>query len=146
MQAMNVAILFQSLRGGTERAAEALGAEFRNQGATCGVYPVSNFDSQFVLNADLIVLGTWTDGLFGLAAKPGQMSKLVVLPSIAHKNVAVFVTYEISPKLSLTKLAEWAEVRGARLVSQQGFHRRHLDRGVEEFVSGALSASETADH
>ncbi len=143
---MNVAVLFQTLRGGTQRAAEALGTEFRLQGAGCGVYPVTNFDAQFVLDADLIVIGTWTDGLFGLGAKPGQMAKIRQLPSIAHKNVAVFVTYEISPKASLAKLVGWAESQDASVVCQAGFHRRHLDRGTDEFVSEALEAVQPVDH
>ncbi len=141
---MNVAVLYQSLRGGTERAAEALGAEFNAQGAKAGVYPVTNFDAQFVLSADLVVIGTWTDGLLGIGARPAQLGKLATLPSIAHKSVAVFVTYEISPKASLRKLADWAERRDADVVARAGFHRRRLDEGAAEFVTEALQALELA--
>ena len=142
---MNVAVLHQSLRGGTERAAEKIAEEFGIQGANAGAYPVTNFDAQFVLRADLLVLGTWTDGLFGLAARPAQLGKLATLPSIAHKKTAVFVTYEISPSSSLAKLAEWAERQGADVVARAGFHRRHLDRGVPDFVTAALEAAELTD-
>lgn len=142
---MNVAVLYQSLRGGTERAAEKIAAEFVVQGANAGAYPVTNFDAQFVLKADLLVIGTWTDGLFGLGARPGQLAKLATLPSIAHKPTSVFVTYEISPKLSLAKLADWAERQDADVVARAGFSRRRLDAGVADFVSESLEALETAD-
>lgn len=137
---MNVAVLYQSLRGGTERAAEKIGTEFIAQGATAGVYPVTAFDAQYVLRSDLLVIGTWTDGIFGLGARPAQIGKLMTLPSIALKKTAVFVTYEISAKASLPKLADWAERQGAIVVAQGAFHRRRLDEGVAEFVSAALEA------
>ncbi len=141
---MNVAVLYQSLRGGTERAANNIGQEFVAHDCTVGVYPVAKFDAQFVLRADLLVIGSWTDGLFGLGAKPGQMSKIAGLPSIAHKKAAVFVTYEISPTKSLEKLGGWAEARGAEVVASAGFHRRRLDEGVAEFVTAALEAAAPA--
>ena len=137
-------MLYQSLRGGTERAAERIGHEFIGQGAAVGVYPVTNFDAQFVLKADLLVIGTWTDGLFGLGARPGQMSKLSTLPPIAHKPVAAFVTYEISPKRSLAKLVDWVEGQDASVVATASFNRRKLEDGVEAFVTDALQGSSAA--
>jgi flavodoxin len=140
---MNVAVLYQSLRGGTERAAEAIVAEFAAQGAAAGAYPVSKFDAQFVLKADLLVIGTWTDGLFGLAARPAQMGKLRGLPTIAHKPTAVFVTYEISPKASLAKLVDWAERQEAHVVGSIGLHRKRPTEGLEDFVKASLAALST---
>ena len=141
---MNVAVLFQSLRGGTERAAESIAAEFVARDCSAGAYPVTNFDAQFVLKSDLLVIGTWTDGLFGLGARPAQMGKLLTLPSIAHKATALFVTYEISPKSSLAKLADWAERQGADVVAQAGFHRKRPTEGLDEFVTAALDAVQPA--
>ena len=141
---MNVAVLYQSLRGGTERAAEKIADEFLVQGANAGAYPVTNFDAQFVLKADLLVIGTWTDGLLGLAARPAQLGKLATLPSIAHKPTAVFVTYEISAKQSLPKLVDWAERREANVVAQAAFNRRKPNEGVADFVTEALEAIELA--
>jgi len=139
---MRVAVLHQSLRGGTERAAERIAAEFESRGATVGCYPVTNFDAQFLLRADLLVIGTWTDGLFGLAARPAQIGKLMSLPPIAQKKIAVFVTYEISAKASLAKLADWAERQSADVIAAASFNRRKLDEGVGDFVDAALAALE----
>jgi flavodoxin len=146
---VNVAVLYQSLRGGTERAAHRIAAELAARSATVGVYPVANFDAQFVLKADLIILGTWTDGLFGIGAKPAQLGKLNNLPSIAHRPVAGFVTYEISDHLSLTKFQEWLEEREAKVVATAGFKVRGLgarDIGepVKEFVDAALASLEAS--
>jgi flavodoxin len=142
---VNVAVLYQSLRGGTERAAHRIGEAFEAHNATVGVYPVTQFDAQFVLKADLIVIGTWTDGLFGIAAKPAQIGKLNTLPSIAHRNVAVFVTYEISPKRSLAGLVEWATERGAEVVATAGLRvrgprRPDLAEATATFAEAAIDA------
>lgn len=139
---MKVAVLYQSLRGGTERAAEQIADEFHSRNCIVGCYPVTNFDAQFLLRADLLVIGTWTDGLFGLAARPAQIGKLMTLPPIAHKKTAVFVTYEISAKASLPKLVDWAERQSADVVGAAAFHRRKLDEGVAAFVDDAMAALE----
>ncbi|MFV2040067.1 MAG: hypothetical protein ACC660_07480, partial [Acidimicrobiales bacterium] len=110
-----------------------------------GVYPVTNFDAQFLLRADLLIVGTWTDGLFGIGARPAQMTRLMALPSIAHMDTAVFVTYEISPTKSLRALGEWAETRGSRVVASAGFNRRKLNDGVADFVTQALSGATPAN-
>ena len=137
---MHVAILYQSLRGGTKKASHKLAEEFLFRGATVGTYPVTNFDAQFVLKANLLVVGTWTDGFFGLGARPGQLSKLNSLPPIAHKATAVFVTYEINGGRSLLKLVDWVERQDARVVASQAFNRRDLSSEIPNFVDHALNA------
>jgi|TARA_B100001094_G_scaffold333380_1_gene411253 hypothetical protein len=140
---LKVAILYQSLRGGTEKLAEALGTNFQSKGSAVGVYPITNYDAQFVLNSDLIVVGTWTDGLFGLGSRPGQLSKLNTLRDIAHKDVALFVTYEISPEKSLTGLNEWANGRSANIVASAGFKvrgpfKKDIQDDIDLFVENSL--------
>tara|TARA_B100000700_G_scaffold251740_1_gene282921 strand:+ start:417 stop:902 length:486 start_codon:yes stop_codon:yes gene_type:complete len=142
---MNIAIMYQSLRGGTRRAADAIAKCFQDQGASVGTYPVTNIDAQFVLNADLLVIGTWTDGLFGLGAKPAQIGKLNTLPDISQKKTSLFVTYEISPSKSLEQLEEWALERGADPIHSQGFKvrgpfRKDISEELETFVSTSIEA------
>lgn len=148
---MQVAVLHQSLRGSTERAAEAIGAAFDRRDVHVGVFPVDNFDWQFVAKADLIVLGTWTDGLLGLGAKPAQIGKLNALPSFAHKPTALFVTYEISPKRSLREFRAWATDRDVPVVAEAGVKARKgpfkldvEDIDVADFVDAAISAMATS--
>ena len=121
---MKTAVMYQSLRGGTRRAANAIANSFQSSGATVGTYPVTNIDAQFVLDADLLVIGTWTDGLFGIGAKPAQIGKLNALPDMSQRKASLFVTYEISPTKSLQQFEEWAQERGIDLVHQQGFKVR----------------------
>lgn len=144
---MRIAILYQSLRGGTKKLAERLGANFQSKGSSVGVFPITNYDAQFVLDADLIVIGTWTDGLFGLGARPGQIGKLNTLRDIAHKDVALFVTYEISPEKSLNGLTEWAHDRSANVVTSAGFKvrgpfRKNIEGDIQIFVENSLSPVE----
>lgn len=140
---MKIAILYQSLRGGTKKLAETLGTTFQSKGSSVGIYPIANYDAQFVLDADLLVIGTWTDGLFGLGARPGQLSKLNTLRDIAHKDVALFVTYEISPEKSLNGLNEWANDRSANVVATAGFKirgpfKRDIQGDIDLFVENSL--------
>ena len=144
---MRIAILYQSLRGGTKKLAESLGASFQGKGSLVGVFPITNYDAQFVLGADLIVIGTWTDGLFGLGPRPGQIGKLNTLRDIAHKDVALFVTYEISPEKSLSGLIEWAHDRSANVVASAGFKvrgpfKKNIEADIQMFVENSLNLVE----
>ena len=121
---MKIAVMYQSLRGGTRRAANAIANSFQSSGATVGTYPVTNIDAQFVLDADLLVIGTWTDGLFGIGANRAQIGKLNALPDMSQRKASLFVTYEISPTKSLQQFEEWAQERGIDCVHQQGFKLR----------------------
>ncbi len=108
------------------------------------MYPITNYDAQFVLEADLIVIGTWTDGLFGLGARPGQLGKLNTLRNIAHKDVALFVTYEISPERSLNGLKEWAEERSSNVVAAAGFKvrgpfKKDIQDEIDLFIENSLN-------
>jgi hypothetical protein len=146
---VKVAVLYQSLRGGTERAAHRIADGFRSRDCEVGVYPVTSFDAQFVLKSDLVAVGTWTDGLFGIGARPAQIGKLNALPSLAHRRAALFVTYEISPTRSLQGLSEWAEERELDVVASAGFKvrgplRKDISDQVEGFVAEALAALQPA--
>ena len=141
---MKTAILYQSLRGGTKKLAHSLAEDFHGKGSAVGVYPITEIDAQFVLTADLLVIGTWTDGLFGFGARPAQLNKINTLPDITHRNVALFVTYEISPDNSLKGLCEWADARGASVVATHGFKvrgpfRKDIQTDIANFADDALS-------
>ena len=97
------------------------------------------------MSADLILIGTWTDGLFGLGAKPAQIGKLNTLPDIAHRKVALFVTYEINDQGSLNGLTKWAQNRGASVIAANGFKvrgpfRKDIKNDISDYVDEALSA------
>ncbi|HJM29042.1 MAG: flavodoxin family protein [Acidimicrobiales bacterium] len=141
---MKTAILYQSLRGGTKKLAHSIAEGFVDKGSAVGVFPITNINAQYVLNADLLVIGTWTDGLFGLGARPAQLGKLNLLPDISHRNVALFVTYEISPEKSLKGLCEWTQDRGASIVTSSGFKvrgpfQKNIQPEINSFVDNALS-------
>ena len=147
---MKIAVMYQSLRGGTRRAANAIANSFQSSGATVGTYPVTNIDAQFVLDADLLVIGTWTDGFFGIGAKPAQIGKLNALPDMSQRKASLFVTYEISPTKSLKQFEEWAQEREIDLVHQQGFKVRgplskDISGEVADFTQKSMEAIAPTD-
>ena len=52
-ETLKIAILYQSLRGGTKRLAETLGTNFQSKGSSVGVYPIRI--TMPMLEADLLL-------------------------------------------------------------------------------------------
>ena len=53
---MKTAILYQSLRGGTERLAHSIAENFQTKGSSVGTYPITNIDAQFVLRIFIVLI------------------------------------------------------------------------------------------
>ena len=78
---MDVLVTYESRTGTTRRAAQLVGGGLRDAGATVSVAPVSAIDLDDLARADLVVVGTWTDGLFFFGQRPGGGGKIArVLP------------------------------------------------------------------
>lgn len=136
---MKIVVLFQSMRGTTRRAAAMIGEALVERGHDVNTYPVTAFDYQKLAEADLVIVGTWTDGFILFGQRPGQMAKLNNMPDVPGKAMAVYVTYDVAPKKAIPKLAEWAESKGGVVVARAGLHKRRLDEGLDAFLDAALT-------
>jgi flavodoxin len=136
---VKIVVLFQSMRGTTRRAAGMIGQALVERGHEVHTYPVTAFDYQKLAEAELVIVGTWTDGLILFGQRPGQLAKLNNMPEIPGKRVGVFVTYEFAPKAALPQLAEWAESKGGVVVARAGFNKRRLDDGMDAFLDAVLA-------
>ena len=67
---MQAIIIYNSLTGTTEKAAYRLASELRALRIDATPVPIGDVDDEAVADADLVVVGTWTDGIVVLGQKP----------------------------------------------------------------------------
>jgi flavodoxin I len=137
---MNAVVLYESLTGNTRRAAELIASELGRAGVDATVCPVNRPDFQALAVADVVIVGSWTDGIFVVGQRPGRAQRIRSLPVLDRKPCVVFCTYALNPGRTLTKLTRIMEERGARVLGGMAIRRSDLEGGAREFVSRLLDA------
>jgi hypothetical protein len=140
---VNAVVIYESLTGNTREAAERIGAALRADGVDTAVFPIDGIDLATLAAADLVVVGSWVDGMILVGQRPGRAGRLRKLPVIDGKRAAVFCTYAVDPGKTLTKLSDIVTERGGQVVGGVALHRRRLAEGAEDFVDRLLGALAT---
>ncbi len=136
---MHVVVTYESRTGNTRRAAQLVAGGLRAAGADIALAPIGQVDFGQLARADLVVVGTWTDGLFFFGQRPGGGGKIArELPDLWDKQTYSFVTYAKNPGRSHVKLGELLEAKGAISLGEAAFHRRRLEDDVTMFVDGII--------
>jgi menaquinone-dependent protoporphyrinogen IX oxidase len=144
--AVNVVVLYESMTGNTQRAAELIGGAVKAVGADVSVRSLREIDYHQLARADLVFLGTWVDGLIVAGHRPGGRAVLAKMPVLDHKQVALFMTYAVHAGGALRKFARLLEEKkGADVVAERLFKRSQLKgdglaSGMADFVADALSS------
>jgi hypothetical protein len=94
---MQVVIIYESLTGNTERVARLIADAFYERQVPSKIYPVGGYDPAAIAEADLVIAGSWTDGLFVVGQKPAKGKKFSKLPDLTGKRCVVFCTYALDP-------------------------------------------------
>lgn len=140
---MNTIVIYESLTGNTAKAATLIAAELAAGGLTVGaVCPTTDIEYQALSDADLVVLGTWTDGIFVVGQRPGRAGRLRKLPALAGKRAVAYCTFALNPGRTLDKMGTILEAKGAETIGGYAINRRHIADGSKEFVdrlAGALA-------
>jgi flavorubredoxin len=137
---MNVAIVYESLTGNTKKASELIGRELTRAGVAASVFPITRLNSQALASADLVVVGTWTDGIIVVGQRPGRAQRLRALPVLNGKRCLVFCTYAINPGKTLDKMTRIMQGRGAEVLGGMALRRQDLEGGAKDFVDRLLEA------
>jgi hypothetical protein len=137
---VNVAIVYESLTGNTRRAAELISRDLRRAGVSTTVFPAAQPDYQALAAADLVVVGTWTDGVFMFGQRPGRAGHLRRLPVLGGKQSLVFCTFALDPGKTLEKMSRILELRGAKVLGGMALRRSDLEGGARDFVDRLLEA------
>lgn len=135
---MRAIVIHESLTGNTERAAEFMVAEFAAAGVDAVACPTTAVDFGALAAADLVVVGSWTDGLFLFGQKPGRAARIANLPFLTGKRAAVYCTYAIETGKTLDKLEDLVRSRGADVIGGMAIKRNKLAEGSAEFVARLL--------
>ena len=135
---MNAIVLYESLTGNTKKAAGFIVDELVANGVAATSCPTTAVDFQALADADLVIVGSWTDGLFLFGQKPASSGRLSQLPFLTGKQAAVFCTYALETGKTLEKLEDIIKGRGADVVGGMAIRRNKLQEGSAEFVTRLL--------
>jgi hypothetical protein len=137
-------VIYESLTGNTAKAGRAIAAELSAAGLATEAFPITAIDYQALAAADLVIVGSWVDGLVVVGQKPGRLGRIKAMPALAGKRAIVYLTYAIDPGKSLQKMCDAVAARGADVLGGQLIRRDKLTEGVADFVDRTLSAVEPA--
>jgi len=131
---MKALVIYESLTGTTKLAAEKIAQKLEKHSYEATACPVNAIDLQQLSNADLVIIGSWTDGLIFAGQKPGRANRLKNIPRIDGKHVVVFCTYAIDPGKTLTKMQTIAENLGGDVIGGFAIKRSDIDEQVSQLV------------
>jgi flavorubredoxin len=132
-------VIWESLTGTTRKAAERIATGLREGGVATSVSSVAAIDLAALSAADVVVVGSWTDGLVLVGQKPGRQSRLWSMPYLTGKRAFVYCTYAVDAGHAVDKLADIVRERGAEIIGGQKVHRFHLERDCEAVVAQVLA-------
>ena len=137
---MDAVIIYESLTGTTQRAAHLIGDGFFDHRIGSQIFPVAGVTASAVAGADLVIVGTWTDGALIVGQRPGKAKKLKQLPDLTGKRCLVYCTYAIHPGKTIQKLTRIVDELGGEVLGGMTIRRDHLHEDTAEFVERAISA------
>lgn len=141
---MNAVVIYESLTGNTAKAGRAIAAGLTAEGVPTRAFPITKIDYQALADADLVIVGSWVDGLILVGQRPGRLGRITSMPALAGKKAVVYLTYAIDAGRSLEKLSAAVAARGADVLGGQTIRRDRLDRGVAELVERVVAVTSEA--
>ncbi len=141
---MDAVLIYESLTGTTAKAGQAIAAALSAEGLPTRAYPITGIDYQALADADLVIVGSWVDGLVIVGQKPGRLGRIRAMPALAGKRAVVYLTYAIDPGKALQKMSDAVAARGADVLGGQLIRRDKLDEGVADFVDRILDVTASA--
>ena len=134
-------MIYESLTGNTRKASELIAAQLGAAGVEATVSPINRLDLAALSAADLVIVGSWTDGFVFAGQRPGRAGRLrKELPAMRGKKCVVFCTYAIDAGHTLEKLQAIVESKGGEVVGGMQLRRDRLDKSVPDFVGRVLAA------
>ena len=141
---MPAVVIYESLTGNTRRAADVIARELTRRGIPTTVCAVAAIDLQALSAADLVVVGTWTDGMFFFGQRPGRGGRIKDrLPAMAGKQAVTYVTFALEPRHALDKLTDIVRATGADVIGGMAIRRDDIEGGAADLVERVLEATAT---
>lgn len=138
---MDAVIIYETLTGNTAEAARLIATELYRYSVDCRVYEIGAVDEERVAAADLVFVGTWTDGVIIAGQRPGRKGKFVkLLPDLAGTRCVTFCTYAVNPGKTVDKLGKVVAEHGGDVLGGFSMHRKHLRAHAAELVERTMAA------
>ena len=141
---MRAVVIYESLTGNTAKAGRAIAAALSAEGLSTMAFPITRIDYQALSDAELVIVGSWVDGLIVVGQRPGRLGRIQGMPALAGKWGVVYLTYAIDPGKALQKMSDAVAARGAEVLGGQLIRRDKLDEGVADFVERVLDVTASA--
>ena len=124
---MKAALLVESLTGNTWQAAEMIADKLQQEKWTItGLSRVRTPNLASVEQADVVLVGTWTHGLFVVGQAPFALGNIANLPTMRGKKAACFLTFALNAGTSIDKLSTAVGQTGAEVVGGLEIKRNYL--------------------
>lgn len=135
------AFVVESLTGNTWKAAELVADGLSQYGwSITGLSRVRQPDHASIQDADLVLVGTWVDGLFMVGQRPRAAAAISNLPAMRGKRAAAFCTFGLNPGRTLDKLTGAVQATGADVIGGLALNRFKLQQHSEELTLRLLDA------
>jgi flavodoxin len=138
---MKIVVIYESRTGNTERAARLIGGRLEDLGHEVALFPTKGVDLHTLSEADMAIVGTWTDGAILFGHRPGGAGNIAkFLPTMWDKPTYAYVTYAVRPGNVLRGFNKLLASKGADVRGALELHRKHLETDAPDFVDGVLAA------
>jgi hypothetical protein len=141
---VHAVVIYESLTGNTAKAGRAIAADLTAQGLPTQAFPINQIDFQALSDADLVIVGSWVDGLVFVGQRPGRLGRIKGMPALSGKRAIVYLTYAIDPGHALQKMSDAVAARGAEVLGGQLIRRDKLVDGIADFVARVLDVTASA--
>jgi flavorubredoxin len=141
---VDAVVIYESLTGNTAKAGQAIAQGLTDAGLPTRACPIKEIDYQALSNADLVIVGSWVDGLVVVGQRPGRLGRIRGMPALGGKKAVVYLTYAIDAGKALQKMSDAVTARGAEVLGGQLIRRDKLDEGVADFVDRVLQVTSSA--
>lgn len=138
---MRALVIHESLTGNTREAARRIVGELVAEGWQASECSSREVDLSALKAADVVIVGSWVDGLFFFGQRPGGAGKLAKLPLLGNKATYVYVTYAIDPGKTLDKLTALVTERHGDVVGGMTIKRTQLVEGSIDFAHRVIGAA-----
>jgi hypothetical protein len=137
---MRAVVIYESLTGNTRKAGVMIARELTAKGVEAVACPITDINFQALSEADLVVIGSWTDGVFVVGQRPGRAHRLRAMPALGAKRAVVYCTYALDPGRTLDKMMAIVRERGAEVIGGMAIRRNNLEGGAAEFADRLVAA------
>lgn len=141
---MRALVIYESLTGTTRAAARQIAELLIQEGWEATTSSTKQVDLAALQQADVVIVGTWVDGLILIGQRPGGRGRLNALPLLGGKPTYGYVTYAVDPGKTLDKLTAILESRGGDVKGAMTIRRDRRDEGAAEFVDRLLATAPSA--